>query len=101
MPPRETLAAASRPNPEALAVRVVIAHPRVVFHPCMCGLCGCVAAVTAALIGYDDRGGCCYNDHKEETIVIDYFLYSDARLRWIATPTLLPLLSASSGNDDP
>jgi hypothetical protein len=33
--------------------------------------------------------------------MIDYFLYSDVRLCWIATPTLLPLLSASSGNDDP
>jgi hypothetical protein len=32
-------------------------------------------------------------------IMIDYFLYTDARLRWITTPTLLPLLSASSGND--
>jgi hypothetical protein len=31
--------------------------------------------------------------------VNDYFLYTDARLRWIASPTLLPLLSVSSGND--
>jgi hypothetical protein len=31
--------------------------------------------------------------------VIDYFLYIDTRLRWIATPTLLLLLSVSSGND--
>jgi hypothetical protein len=58
-------------------------------------------------------GGCCrddheektividyFLDHKEETIVIDYFLYTDARLHWIATPTLLPLLSTSSGNND-
>jgi hypothetical protein len=40
------------------------------------------------------------NDHKEETIVIKYFLYTDARLCWIAALTLLPLLSTSSGNDD-
>jgi hypothetical protein len=32
--------------------------------------------------------------------VSDYFLYTDSRLRWIAATTLLPLLSASSGNDD-
>jgi hypothetical protein len=37
--------------------------------------------------------------HEEETIVNDYFLYTDARLGWIAAPTLLSLLSASSGND--
>jgi hypothetical protein len=42
-------------------------------------------------------GGCCRDDHMEEAIVIDYFLYTDARLRWITTPTLLPLLSTFSG----
>jgi hypothetical protein len=31
--------------------------------------------------------------------VIDYFLYTDVRQHWITTPTLLPLLSAFSGND--
>jgi hypothetical protein len=31
--------------------------------------------------------------------VNDYVLYIDARLHWIVIPTLLPLLSASSGND--
>jgi hypothetical protein len=31
--------------------------------------------------------------------VNDYFLYTDARLCWIADPTLLPLLSVSSGNN--
>jgi hypothetical protein len=31
--------------------------------------------------------------------MIDYFLYTDARLCWIAAPILLLLLSASSGND--
>jgi hypothetical protein len=31
--------------------------------------------------------------------VIDYLLYTDALLRWIATPSLLPLLNASSGNN--
>jgi hypothetical protein len=25
--------------------------------------------------------------------MIDYFLYTDVQLRWIAAPTLLPLLS--------
>jgi hypothetical protein len=29
----------------------------------------------------------------------DYFLYTNVRLHWIAAPTLLPLLSMSSGND--
>jgi hypothetical protein len=32
--------------------------------------------------------------------MIDYFLYTDVQLRWITTPTLLLLLSASSFNDD-
>jgi branched-subunit amino acid transport protein len=32
----------------------VLAHLRVVFHACTCGLCRGVAAVAAALIGYDD-----------------------------------------------
>jgi hypothetical protein len=32
--------------------------------------------------------------------VIDYFLYTHARLHWIIDPTLLPLLNMSSGNDD-
>jgi hypothetical protein len=59
MPPRETLAAAtSRLNPEAVAVRVVLVHPRTTFHPCTCGLCGGAATVAAALIGYDEHGGC-------------------------------------------
>jgi hypothetical protein len=31
--------------------------------------------------------------------VIDYFIYTDARLRWIVTPTFLPLLNMSSGNN--
>jgi hypothetical protein len=44
----------------------------------MCGLCGGTTAFAAALIGYDDHGGCCHDDHKEEAIVIDYFLYTDA-----------------------
>jgi hypothetical protein len=43
----------------------------------MCGLHRCAAAVAVALIGYDDCGGYCQNDHEEETIVIDYFLYTD------------------------
>jgi hypothetical protein len=53
--PRETLAvASSRPNSESLAARVVLAHPRVTFHPCTCGFCRGAATVAAALIGYDD-----------------------------------------------
>jgi hypothetical protein len=79
MPPRETLAAtAFRPTSEALAAYVVLAHPRAAFHPYTCGLRGGAAAFAAALIGYDDRGGCYHDDHKEEVIVIDYFLYTDA-----------------------
>jgi hypothetical protein len=90
MPPRETLTTAgSRPNSEALAACAVLTHPRAVFHSCMCEL----RRGAAALIGY------CQDDHEEETIVIEYFLYTDARLRWIATPTLLPLLNTSSGNN--
>jgi hypothetical protein len=55
MAPRETLAATySRPNSEALAARMVLAHSRAAFHPCTCGLHRGVAAVVAALIGYDD-----------------------------------------------
>jgi hypothetical protein len=52
------------------------------------------------LISYEDLGGCCWETREEEMIVINYFLYTDVQLRWIAAPTLLPLLSASSGNDD-
>jgi hypothetical protein len=99
-PPCKTLAAASRPNPEALAARMVLAHPRMMFHPYTCGLRGGAAAFAAMLIGYDDHGDCCRDDHKEEAIVIDYFLSTDMRLRWNAALTLLSLLSASSGNDD-
>jgi hypothetical protein len=43
----------------------------------MCGLRGGAAAFAAALISYNDRGGCCHDDYKEEAIVIDYFLYTD------------------------
>jgi hypothetical protein len=48
----KTLAAtsSSRPNPEALAAREVLAHPHLAFHPCTCGLCG--GAVV--LIDYND-----------------------------------------------
>jgi hypothetical protein len=54
-PPREILAvAASQQNSEALAVRVVLAHPRTTFHSYTCGLCGGAATVAAALIGCDD-----------------------------------------------
>jgi hypothetical protein len=56
--------------------------------------------VAAALIGYDDRGACCWETCETKAIVINYFFYTDARLCWIAAPTLLLLLSASGGNDD-
>jgi hypothetical protein len=57
MSPLETLAvAASLLSLEALAVHVVLAHPRAVFHPCTCGFRGGAVAVAATLIGYDDRG---------------------------------------------
>jgi hypothetical protein len=55
MTPHETLhATSSRPNSEALAAHVVLAHPHVVFHPCTCGLHRGAAVVAAVLIGYDD-----------------------------------------------
>jgi hypothetical protein len=60
-PPRETLATATSPlNSEALAARMVLAHPHVAFHPYTCGLRGGAVAIATALI--------------------DYFLYTDARL---------------------
>jgi hypothetical protein len=53
----KTLAATfSRPNPESLHVREVLAHPRAAFHPCTYGLREGVAAVTAVMIKYDDLG---------------------------------------------
>jgi hypothetical protein len=47
----------------------------VTFHPCICLLHEGAATMSAALIDYDDMG-CCHDNH-EETIVIDYFLYTD------------------------
>jgi hypothetical protein len=91
-PPREILVATSSwSNFEALAMCVVLPHPCVAFHPCTCGL-------RRGADRLRQRGGCCRDDY-EETIVNDYFIYTDTRLRWIAVPTLLPLLNASSGND--
>jgi hypothetical protein len=55
--------------------------------------------VAATLIGCDDVEVVVVTTARRRTIMIDYFLYSDTRLRWIATSTLLSLLSASSGND--
>jgi hypothetical protein len=69
------------------------------FHFCTCELHRDAATVAAALIGYDDVRVAAETTTRDETIVIDYFPYIDARLRWIAAPTLLSLLSASSGND--
>jgi hypothetical protein len=56
--------------------------------------CGCCCTDRLRL-----RGGCYRDNHKEETIVIDYFLYTDMRLCWIAAPTLPLLPCASSGKD--
>jgi hypothetical protein len=55
MAPCETLATTlSRLNSEALATRVVLAHPHAAFHPYKCGLCRGTTMVAAALIDYDD-----------------------------------------------
>jgi predicted Fe-S protein YdhL (DUF1289 family) len=43
--------------------------------------------------------GCYRDDHEEETIMNDYFLYTNTQLRWIIAQTLLLLLNVSSGND--
>jgi hypothetical protein len=78
MLPHETLAAAASWSiSEALVARAVLAHPHAAFHPYMCGLRGGAAVFATALISYDDRGGCRHDDHKEEVIVIYYFLYTD------------------------
>jgi hypothetical protein len=51
----KTLAStSSRHNPKTLAAREVLAHPRAVFHPCTCGLCGGATVVATVLI---DSGG--------------------------------------------
>jgi hypothetical protein len=55
MSPRETLAtSSSRRNSEALATHVVLAHPSMVFHLCMCGLRRGTTMVVATLISYND-----------------------------------------------
>jgi hypothetical protein len=54
-PPHETLATtSSRPNSKALVGHVLLAHPRVSFHPYTCGHRRGTVVVAAALIGYDD-----------------------------------------------
>jgi hypothetical protein len=99
-PSRETLAATfSRSNFEALSTRVVLSYPRATFHLYMCGLRRGAVAAAAALIGYNNIKVAVETTTREEAIVIAYFLYTDARLRYIAAPTLLLLLSTSSGND--
>jgi hypothetical protein len=79
---------ADTPPRETLATQVVLEHPHVAFHLCTCGLHRGAAAVAATLIGYDDAEA-----------IMDYFVYTNVRLHWIAAPTLIPLFSASSGND--
>jgi hypothetical protein len=54
LPPETLTVTFSRPNTKALAPRVVLAHPRVTFHPCTCELHGVTTTVAAALIGYDN-----------------------------------------------
>jgi hypothetical protein len=71
MPSRETLAAASQPISKALAARLVLAYQHATFHPCTYGLRGGATVAAAALIDYNDRGGCCLETREEETIVID------------------------------
>jgi hypothetical protein len=44
----------------------------------MCGLRGGAAAVAATLIGYDDMEVAAGDDHMEEMIMNNYFLYTDA-----------------------
>jgi hypothetical protein len=52
--PHETLTdTSSRPNSEALAAHVMLAHSRAAFHLCTCGLRRGVVVIAAALIGYD------------------------------------------------
>jgi hypothetical protein len=80
MPPRETLTAASRSISEVLAARVVLAHPRTTFHLCTYGLRGGATTIAAALVSYNDHGGCYWETCEEETISIDYFLYTDMQL---------------------
>jgi hypothetical protein len=41
-------------NSDAIAARVVLAHPRTAFHPCTCGLHRGANVIVAALISYDD-----------------------------------------------
>jgi hypothetical protein len=54
MPPCEILAATSSwLNSKALAVRVVLAHPRATFYPYTCRLCRGAVVVVAVLIDYD------------------------------------------------
>jgi hypothetical protein len=77
-PPHETLAiACSKLNFESLVVSMVLAHSCMTFHPCTCGLCRGAAAVAVALIGYDDVKVAAIIT-REEAIMIDYFLYTDA-----------------------
>jgi hypothetical protein len=55
--PPETLdATSSQLNSEALAVREVLAHPHMVFHPYTCRFHGGAATVAVVLIDYDDLG---------------------------------------------
>jgi hypothetical protein len=58
------------------------------FHPYTCGLHGGAIAVAAARIGYDGVRSLL---GRALLHWIDYFIYTDALLRWMDAPTLLPL----------
>jgi hypothetical protein len=66
----------SRPDPENLDACEVLAHIR----------CSCCCADRLWR-----RGDYCRDDHEEANIMIDCFIYTDARLHWITAPTLLLL----------
>jgi hypothetical protein len=73
----------------------------------MCELCKDAAVIAAALIGYDDHGGYCRDDHKEKTIMIKYFLYTNVQLTTLypcshcTTASLHHLVTASHHTSEP
>jgi hypothetical protein len=94
MSSHEILAVFSWSNFEALAMCVVLAQSRVMFHPCKCGLCGGDVTVAAVLIGYDDM------KVAIRTITTRRWLWmiTSSTLSvttFVAALTLLSLLSAS------
>jgi hypothetical protein len=99
--PRETLAAASRPNSKTIAAHVVLAHPRAVFHPCTCGLRESTAAAATALIGCDDvevATGTTKIGEDDRDRLLPLHRRATTLNRY-SNSSLLPLLSTSSGNN--